>query len=330
MVRMAVSILTLMLATSSVVRINCFRHQRLQFNAQFTRLMSGASGSQAKRQRIERIISNRGVGSRKEVQKLLKQGRVKVNGKLVRSSSEQFPSDCVVEVDEEEIVAVPLLALYHKPVGVVSTMNDGKWGRESLQQLQEDFPFLKTMHPVGRLDMDTSGLLLFSSNGQLTNALLHPNTGVEREYEAIVAHEVENDSLAKVLEAGVKTTLGEFSARLLESKALEQRVSIPKSLLAQNEDDDNLDKEGREVRTSIDDGGDEEEEVGCSYVRVMVKEGKYRMVRRILHNAGHSVINLHRVRYGNIVLDEELEEGGVIPCSVDHSQWARTLGSFKQ
>ena len=76
--------------------------------------------------------------------------------------------------------------------------------------------------------------------------------------------------------------------------------------------------------------GDEEEEVGCSYVRVMVKEGKYRMVRRILHNAGHSVINLHRVRYGNIVLDEELEEGGVIPCSVDHSQWARTLGSFKQ
>ena len=96
----------------------------------------------------------------------------------------------------------------------------------------------------------------------MTNALLHPNTGVEREYEAIVAHEVENDSLAKVLEAGVKTTLGEFSARLLESKVLEQRVSIPKSLLAQNEDDDNLDKEGREVRTSIDDGGDEEEEVG--------------------------------------------------------------------
>ena len=65
-------------------------------------------------------------------------------------------------------------------------------------------------------------------------------------------------------------------------------------------------------------------------MRLSVKEGKYRMVRRILHNAGHSVINLHRVRYGDIVLDEELEEGEVIPCSLDHWQWAQTLGSFKQ
>lgn len=312
-----VRMLTFMLATTVFVRSfhNVPRCIPLK-----PRLMSGGASSGGKRQRIERIISNRGVGSRKEVQKLLKQGRVKVNGKLVRSSSEHFSSDCMIEVDEEEIVAVPLLALYHKPVGVVSTMNDGKWGRDSLQQLQEDHPFLKTMHPVGRLDMDTSGLLLFSSNGQLTNALLHPNTGIEREYEAIVAHEVENEYLATVLEAGVKTTLGEFSASLLESKVLDQKIAIPKSIL---DDEDKEDKEEEETEV-------ETEEVGCSYVRLSVKEGKYRMVRRILHNAGHSVINLHRVRYGDIVLDEELEEGEVIPCSLDHWQWAQTLGSFKQ
>ncbi len=313
-------------------------------NSQMGRWMQMSSSASGKLQRIERIISNRGVGSRKEVQKMLKQGRVTVDGKLVRSSSARYSPDVVITVDEEEISPVPLLALYHKPVGVVSSMNDyGSWGRETLQSLQEEFSYLKSMHPVGRLDKDTSGLLLFSSNGQLTNYLLSPKSEIEREYEAIVANEVDENALSSVLDEGVNTSIGVFKAKLLESKILDQR--LPKSLVQQIEKDAETDMEEkdeskgqREEEREEDDADEgEEETVSCSYVRLSVIEGKHRMVRRILHNANagreggkHSVINLHRVRYGEIMLSEELEEGEVMPCSPADADWAMKLGSFKQ
>jgi pseudouridine synthase len=290
---------------------------------------------QQKRQRLERIISNRGVGSRRDVQKLIKQGRVRVDGVLAKSSSAQYNINIEVKIDGDRIKPIPLLALYHKPVGVLSTMSDGNRGRDNLSQLQENYPFLKSMHPVGRLDMDTSGLLLFSSDGQLTNTLLHPSTEVEREYEAIVAHVVNADRIADVLRQGVMTTLGVFKANLLEVRVLEQKIFVPKEiLLTKNDDDDSVDavfgdsdrNNGISISSTEQENEDIEEEIRCSYVRLSVTEGKYRMVRRILHNAGHSVINLHRTRYGNINLDEvDLEEGDVCACSPSDHEWAVQL-----
>jgi 23S rRNA pseudouridine2605 synthase len=277
-----------------------------------------SSSSTSKRLRLERIISNRGVGSRKEIQALLKQGRVSINseGTVVRCGAHKYDVNVKVFVDGVVIAPIPLLACYHKPVGVVSTMSDGRWGRENLATLKENWPFLKSMHPVGRLDMDTSGLLLFSSNGQLTNTLLHPSTRVEREYEAIVVGKVEDEELRGILDGGVKTTDGTFSAKLLESKVLKETVVIPRSLIS---------KECDEGDESGGAGGAGSVETDCSYVKVSVQEGKYRMVRRILHNsAGHSVINLHRIRYGGIHL-EDLEEGEVRPISDEESMWASGL-----
>ena len=88
---------------------------------------------------------------------------------------------------------MPLIACYHKPVGVHSVMGDDKWGRANLETLSAEYSFLKSMHPVGRLDADTSGLLLFCSDGKLTQTLLHPSTGVVREYEAVVTGEAQHD-----------------------------------------------------------------------------------------------------------------------------------------
>jgi uncharacterized protein YdcH (DUF465 family) len=106
--------------------------------------------SNAKEQRIERILANRGVGTRSEVSKLFKQQRVSVKGKVVLSGADKYPTDTVIEIDNDPIHPTPILALYHKPVGIHSTMSD-PWGRSNLEDLSLEYPFIKFMHPVGRL-----------------------------------------------------------------------------------------------------------------------------------------------------------------------------------
>lgn len=198
-----------------------------------TRLMAQkkSSSGAAKLQRLDRVLSNRGVGSRNEVSKLLKQGRVSIDGEVVVAGADKYPADVRVEIDGEVSEGVPLLAVYHKPVGVHSVLAD-PWSRESLADLAGSWPFLKTMHPVGRLDADTSGLLLFSSNGHLTQLLLHPSTGIEREYEAVVVGTVDAQALTAKLAAGVVTTEGTFAAKLLEIHEGCIRTSPPRIFLS--------------------------------------------------------------------------------------------------
>jgi 16S rRNA U516 pseudouridylate synthase RsuA-like enzyme len=188
---------------------------------QQTRLFASSSSSL---QRIERIISNRGVGSRSEVSKLLKQGRVTVNGKIERSSSNKYYEDVIIEIDGEPIQgATPLLAIFHKPVGILSSVGD-PWGRPNLEGVYANHPSLTNMHPVGRLDADTSGLLLFSKEGKLTQHLLNPQSGIPRTYEAIVLGSVVHTPLKEVLNKGVQTTDGVFGGNLLKSQVLDNEV----------------------------------------------------------------------------------------------------------
>jgi pseudouridine synthase len=294
------------------------------------------SSTRVKVHRLERIISNRGYGSRNEVAKLLRSGRVTVNDKIIRSSKNKYPIDIDIKIDGEALQMIPLLALYHKPIGVHSTMKDNH-GRDSLQELMLEYPFLKSMHPVGRLDADTSGLLLFSSDGQLTNTLLQPFNMIEREYEAVVTGEVDYEKLKKKLENGVVTTDGKFKANLSDCQLLDTDIEIPKKLImkaeagldecSKNDSDD--ERESRAVKRIESQFKTVPNNPSmlltkASYVRLAVTEGKYRMVRRILHNAGHSVINLHRIRYGNILLND-LEEGEVTSCDTEQSTWAKRI-----
>lgn len=115
--------------------------------------------------------------------------------------------------------------------------------------------------------------------------MLDPLTKIEREYEATVEGEVNFDDLRQKLESGVETSDGKFPAELLDSRAL------PITTQSQS-----------------------------SCIRLTVTEGKYRMVRRILHNCGHSVLSLRRIRYGGIVL-EDLEEGSCRPITKSELFW---------
>ena len=224
------------------------------------------------RQRLERIISNRGVASRNEVAKLLKQGRITLDGEVVRKGAAKYPQNIKgLAVDGLLVDPVPLLAVFHKPVGIHSTMGD-PMHRANLEELALEWPFLKSLHPVGRLDADTSGLLLFSSDGQLTQTLLHPSTLVTREYEAVVMGIVDHDRLKRDLHAGIQTSEGTFSAELLDGTMVlstdigEEREDVIKAA---------FDSEGRLVpKHKRSEKTHTVKSTAASRVRLNVTEGK--------------------------------------------------------
>ncbi len=217
--------------------------------------------------RLDRLLAERGAGSRKDVDRLIRSGVVELDGVPVSrgDAKRKVAWASAPSVDGVAYPPPPLLAAYHKPLGVVSTLSDER-GRPCLATA---LPIgWRSLHPVGRLDADTSGLLLFCRDGALTHRLLHPRYGVEREYVAGVEGAVDEGSLRAALAAGVPTI----------------------------EDGETFIARGRLLSAS--EGG----EGAASTVRLVVTEGKHRMVRRMLHNAGHPVVTLRRERYGGVDL----------------------------
>jgi 23S rRNA pseudouridine2605 synthase len=160
---------------------------------------------------------------------------------------------------------------------------DDPWGRANLSDVVP-VVWRDLFHPVGRLDADTSGLLLFSADGGFTQWMLHPRRAIEREYVATVEGEP-GQPLTDALAAGVETEEGTFTARV---------VSI----------------EG-------------------PHVRLVVTEGKHRMVRRMLANAGHPVTALRRERFGGFRLGD-LAEGEIRPATAEEMAWiAESRGKKK-
>lgn len=106
---------------------------------------------------------------------------------------------------------------------MLSTVGD-PMKRLNLQDVYDRYTFLKTFHPVGRLDAMTTGLLVFSRDGDLTNLLLDPKSEIPREYEAIISGRVNPEKLSKQLQDGIETSLGLFTGKLLHSLLPEQIV----------------------------------------------------------------------------------------------------------
>ncbi len=137
-------------------------------------------------QRIQKYLSRAGVASRREAERLMLAGRVRVNGTLVTELGSQIdPEHDTVEVDGREVsLPKPRWVALHKPLGVLTTRDDPHGGRTVYDLLPGDAGGLRY---VGRLDKDTEGLLLLTNQGDAVHALTHPSNEVEREYEAIVA-----------------------------------------------------------------------------------------------------------------------------------------------
>ena len=274
--------------------------------------------------RADRVLSNRGWGSRSECFDLLKKKRVfqEIDSemKCILGPKEKIPMDAPLFVDGKKEVPKlpPLLRVYHKPKWVLSVMNDNK-GRNNLGDL--DGTMFPMMHPVGRLDYDSSGLLLFSSDGKLTQKLLHPSNEVQKEYVALVVGKVEEDSLREKLSQGVETSMGIFPATLVDTNFIpkDEVKSIINNILDNlppEYDMDQLEKNGHLFFKTASE---------LSEVRVVVEEGKHRMVRRILANSGYPVIGLKRHRLGPINLSDDLLPGSSRDLTPEEELWAEQL-----
>ena len=231
--------------------------------------------------RLDQLLVSRGWGSRKDVHKLIRRGRVRILDEVIRIPKFKLNAESDVWIDDQHSTPTPQLIMYHKPLHVLSTYRD-PWGRAGLDTILPA-QWRTLFHPVGRLDADTTGLLFFSRDGQITHKLLHPKNEIPRTYRAHV-HAVP-DHLTTTLAEGVQTALGNFKGQI----------------------------------TQIQD----------HHVTLTVREGKHRMVRRMLHNAGASVLALHRLSFGNIDLGD-VEEGQYRPLTKEECKDILKLSMSKK
>jgi len=227
-----------------------------------------------KTQRLDKILSHMGVGTRSELKKMVKQGRIHVDGKAVKDSGIQVDPDVhVIEADGERIVYREMIYLMlHKPPGVVSATEDTR-DRTVLDLLKkEDRSF--NPFPVGRLDKDTEGLLILTNDGPLAHDLLSPRKHVPKTYEARVLGNVDEEDV-KRFKQGVQLDDG--------------YDTMPAELTVLNHEDT--------------------EEGVVSRISLIIHEGKFHQVKRMFQAVGKRVIYLKRVAMGGLQLDPDLPIG---------------------
>jgi len=219
--------------------------------------------------RLQKVLADLGLGSRREVERWIADGRVRINGEVAVLGA-RVTGRQTVTVDgrpvtrrRREAPAARVLA-YHKPEGEVSTRRDPE-GRPTVH---ERLPRGRWI-PVGRLDLNTSGLLLFTSDGALAEALMHPRRGVEREYAVRIFGEVPEGTVERLREG----------VRLEDGPAHFDEVA--------------------------DAGGQGRNH----WYRVVLREGRQREVRRLWESQGLRVSRLIRVRYGPVSLSRSLRPG---------------------
>ncbi|CAB9516677.1 Ribosomal small subunit pseudouridine synthase A [Seminavis robusta] len=253
----------------------------------------------------------------------------------IKGPKEKIPMNCRMLINQKFEVPnlPPLLTVYHKPKWMLSTMGIDAKGRRNLQDLS--FAFSERMHPVGRLDYDSEGLLLFSSSGKLTQSLLHPKHDKEKEYRCIVTGVVQDDVLQARLAEGVE--LADVSSSTASKQQqdgnskptfttrahlLEVQHCTPDTVAPYLEGiKKSLPPEYNQTDLNLRGYMDVFDATQLSEIRLVVTEGKHRMVRRLLATCGHSVVSLKRERIGAIELGD-LPVGAFRNLNPTEEEWA--------
>lgn len=228
-----------------------------------------------KKIRLDKFLSNQGCGSRSEVRKYIFKGQVSVDNVVIRDIGFQVPITCTsVEFNGKQIVfQVNAYLMLNKPEGVITATEDDK--EQTVLDLI-DHPLKKQLFPVGRLDKDTTGLLLITNDGDLSHQLLSPKKHVDKTYIATVNGTVDTSMVQRfkdgiILDDGYKT--------------------LPADL---------------EVI---------EENVSKSTVKITIQEGKFHQIKRMFIANNREVLTLKRIQMGTLVLDDSLELGQYRPLT---------------
>ncbi len=222
--------------------------------------------------RIHKILADHGIGSRRGIESLIKQRKVKVNGELATLGQLVSEHD-IFEVEGRTVrlskkdPSKKRILMYNKKVGEISSRNDP----DHKKTIFDSLPKLKSGRwvSVGRLDINTSGLILFTNDGSLANQLMHPSSNIEREYIARVHGQV-TDQIVNNLMKGVK--LEDGFAKFTDVQG------------------------GRKGNTN-------------QWFAMVIMEGRTREVRRLWESQGLEISRLKRVRYGSLFLPASLKQG---------------------
>lgn len=213
--------------------------------------------------RLDKFLANAGIGSRKEVSKLIRDKQVKVEDEVINKPNHKVSYDNLITINDEKVILEEYIYLMlNKPPGVISSTEDGP--TQTVMELI-DHPQIDELFPVGRLDKDTTGLLIISNDGKLSHSLLSPKNKIGKTYEVDLKEDVTDEDIVK-LEAGIP--LKDFTS----SPAIVKRV------------------EDRKVELTI-------------------YEGKFHQVKRMFIYLNNEVVELKRLKFGNLSLDEMLEQG---------------------
>lgn len=219
----------------------------------------------AGQERLQKVLAARGVASRRAAEEIIKAGRVKVNGQVVREMGVKVnPERDNILVDNKQLARPRMrYILLHKPSGYITTTSDerGRWTVMELVDVQE------RIVPVGRLDRDTEGLLLMTNDGEVAHRVMHPRYGINKEYHALVTPLPGREAIH---------TLGAGMDLRDEQGRIERTAPATVTLLPVKH--------------------------GEQWIRIVISEGRKRQVRRMLEAVGCTVHRLVRVRLGPLVL----------------------------
>ncbi|MFT4767377.1 MAG: 23S rRNA pseudouridine2605 synthase [Glaciecola sp.] len=231
---------------------------------------SDAAAPPKEGEKLQKVLARTGLGSRREMERWIEQGRITIDGKLA-SLGDRVGAEQRIEVDGRPLAAgdgeKTRCMLYHKPTGEVCSRKDPEGRRTVFERL----PKVKSGRwiSIGRLDYNTSGLLLFTTDGELANALMHPSANIEREYMVRVMGDVTEEAIKAMLEG---VMLDDGVARF----------------------------------TDIQSGGGD----GINtWYYVVLMEGRNREVRRLWESQGLTVSRLKRVRYGDLLVPSKVKQG---------------------
>jgi 16S rRNA pseudouridine516 synthase len=242
--------------------------------------------AEKERQRLDKVLAHMGIGSRKEIKKLCRESRVRVNGEIVHDSGRiVLPYQDTIEVDGQQVVYREFLYLMmNKPQGVISATEDMRM--ETVIDLLEPQDQAFSPFPVGRLDKDTEGLLLLTNDGQLSHHLLSPKKHVPKTYFARIQGLVTEQDV-RVFRDGVTLDDG--------------YKTLPAEL-------------------TIRSAGTESE------IELTIYEGKFHQVKRMFEAVGKQVTYLKRISMGPLVLDPDLQPGEYRELTEEEIQMLRRSG----